>query len=197
MWESRACDRLGPMALTPSSMVPLGSKAPLFTLSDQLSGNSISLSDYEGVPAVVVMFICNHCPYVKHIQNGLVDLTRLYEHNPSVAFIAINSNDAEAYPDDSPEKMKTEGVAHNYDFPYCFDATQEVARAFGAACTPDFFVLDSNLTVAYRGQLDDSRPGNKLPVTGSDLKDAIDALIAGKAVNLDQKPSVGCNIKWK
>lgn len=185
------------MALTPSKMIDLNTKAPGFSLEDVTTGKEISLESYRGKKATVVMFICNHCPYVKHIQSGLVEMTNSYKSNKDVAFIAINSNDAEKYPDDSPENMKKDAEKFGYNFPYCFDSTQKVAKSFDAACTPDFYVLDQNLCVAYRGQMDDSRPGNKIPVSGKDLRSAIDALLAGRAPSSDQKPSIGCNIKWK
>jgi peroxiredoxin len=177
-------------------MIPLATPAPRFILKDELSGKTIKLDDYAGKKAVVVMFICNHCPYVKHINEGLVKLTRSFEKNNDVAFIAINSNDAKNYPDDSPEKMKLTAKNLGYNFPYCFDESQEIAKAYQAACTPDFFILDSQLKVAYRGQMDDSRPGNGIPVTGNDLKAAIEALLSGQSVSSNQKPSIGCNIKW-
>lgn len=185
------------MALTPSNMIPLGTPAPLFNLKDVVSGQQINLENYRGKKAVLVMFICNHCPYVKHIQTGLVTFANLYKSNPEVAIIAINSNDVENYPEDSPEKMKEVAKHYSYPFPYCFDETQEVAKAYKAACTPDFYILDSSLKVAYRGQMDDSRPGNKIPVSGNDLKTAIDTLLSGGDLSPLQKPSIGCNIKWK
>ncbi len=184
------------MALTPSNMIPLGTPAPRFQLKDEISEKVIKLEDYAGKKAVVVMFICNHCPYVKHINEGLVKFTRSYEKNKDVAFIAINANDAKNYPDDSPEKMKLAAKKLGYNFPYCFDESQEVAKAYQAACTPDFYILDSQLKVAYRGQMDDSRPGNGIPVTGNDLKAAIESLLNGKPVSSNQKASIGCNIKW-
>lgn len=185
------------MALTPSNMIPLGTSAPLFSLKDVVSGQEIKLEAYRGKKAVVLMFICNHCPYVKHIQTGLVAFANHYAKNKDVAIIAINSNDVENYPEDSPEKMKEAAKKYAYPFPYCFDETQEVAKAYKAACTPDFYILDEKLNVAYRGQMDDSRPGNNLPVTGSDLKAAIASLVAGQELSPLQKPSIGCNIKWK
>ncbi|MEZ4814226.1 MAG: thioredoxin family protein [Bdellovibrionota bacterium] len=185
------------MALTPSNMIPLGTPAPKFSLTDVVSNSQIELEKYRGKKAVVLMFICNHCPYVKHIQEGLVALSSDYASNKDVAFIAISSNDVENYPEDSPEKMKELALKYGYKFPYCFDETQEVAKAYKAACTPDFYILDSDLKIAYRGQMDDSRPGNGTPVSGSDLRIAIDALLNGTELSQLQKPSIGCNIKWK
>lgn len=184
------------MALTPSNMIPLGTTASRFKLKDEISGKMIALEDYLGKKAVVVMFICNHCPYVKHIQEGLINFTHSFEKNKDVAFIAINSNDAKNYPEDSPEKMKIAGEKLGFNFPYCFDESQEIAKAYQAACTPDFYILDSQLKVAYRGQMDDSRPGNGIPVSGNDLKAAIEALLSGQSVSSNQKASIGCNIKW-
>jgi len=184
------------MALTPSNMIPLGTPAPRFSLGDEISGKMITLEDYLGKKAVVVMFICNHCPYVKHIHEGLVKFTHSFEKNKDVAFIAINSNDAKNYPEDSPQKMKVIGEKLGFNFPYCFDESQETAKAYQAACTPDFYILDSQLKVAYRGQMDDSRPGNGIPVSGNDLKAAIEALLSGQPLSSNQKASIGCNIKW-
>jgi peroxiredoxin len=178
-------------------MIPLGSEAPRFKLKDVVSGEMISLDNYVGKKAIVLMFICNHCPYVKHIHKGLVQLTNDYQSNKDVLFIGISSNDIKNYPEDSPEKMKKLATDLKFNFPYCYDETQEVAHAYKAACTPDFYILNSTLHVAYRGQMDDSRPGNSLPVTGKDLRSAIEALLAGKEVFASQKPSIGCNIKWK
>ncbi|MFN7141037.1 MAG: thioredoxin family protein, partial [Limisphaerales bacterium] len=158
----------------------------------------VALGDFAGAPAVLVMFICNHCPYVIHIREELTKLARDYQAK-GVAIIAINSNDPEKYPADSPEKMKEEVAKAGYTFPYLFDATQEVAKAYRAACTPDFFLFNQGLKLVYRGQLDDSRPrvANPLPVTGKDLRAALDAVLAGRHLSEDQKPSMGCNIKWK
>ncbi|MCC7145744.1 MAG: thioredoxin family protein [Phycisphaeraceae bacterium] len=183
------------MVLTPSTTVKLGTPAPEFSLLDT-EGEKVSLADFQGASAYLVMFICNHCPYVKHVA---AELTRLGEdyQDRDVAVVAINANDAENYPDDSPERMKEEKVARSYTFPYLFDQTQEVAKAYQAACTPDFFLFDFNRRLIYHGQLDDSRPGNGVPVTGRDLRAALDATLAGKPVAPDQKPSMGCNIKWK
>ena len=184
------------MALTPSTMLPLGTKAPAFTLPDTVSGKTLSLDGLKGGKATVVMFICNHCPYVKHVNPELVRVAKDYQKR-GVSFIAISSNDVSNYPDDAPDKMKANAKALGYPFPYLYDESQQVARAYQAACTPDLFVFDSKLACAYRGQLDDSRPGNSVPPSGKDLCAALDALLAGKAISPDQKPSVGCNIKWK
>ena len=183
------------MAKTPSTMLELGTVAPDFSLPD-FDGKPVSLADVSGKPALLVMFICNHCPFVKHIRSELAALGQMYQEK-GVAIVAINSNDVERYPDDSPEKMKQEAAAAGYSFPYLFDATQEVARAYRAACTPDFFLFDGGQRLVYRGQLDSSRPGNDTPVTGADLRRALDAVLAGKTVDAAQTPSIGCNIKWK
>lgn len=184
------------MALTPSSMMPLGTKAPDFRLPSPISGGEYSLGDLKSDKATVVMFICNHCPYVKHVQKELVDLANDYMPK-GISFVAINSNNVEKYPDDSPENMKKVAERFGYPFEYLFDETQETARAYGADCTPDFFVFDSGLGCVYRGQLDDSRPGNGKPVTGADLRKALDSILNGESVPEDQVPSIGCNIKWK
>jgi peroxiredoxin len=184
------------MAATPSTMVALGTSAPPFTLPDAVSGNQVSLDDVKSNQATVIMFICNHCPYVKHINEQLVQLAGDYQPK-GVSFIAISSNDAEAYPEDGPVKMKEYAERLGYPFPYLFDETQAVAKAYNAACTPDIFIYNGQAQLAYRGQLDDSRPGNNLPVTGQDIRAALDALLAGNAPDSEQKPSVGCNIKWK
>src|SRR5262245_5871318 len=183
------------MALTPSTMLPLGTKAPAFSLPDT-AGKTISLEDYRGKPALLVMFICNHCPFVKHIRSGLAQLGKDYQ-SKGVGIIAISANDAGAFPDDSPTKMVVEAREAGYTFPYLYDESQAAAKAYQAACTPDFFLFDAKRRLVYRGQLDDSRPKNGLPVTGADLRAAIDAVLAGKPVPPDQKPSIGCNIKWK
>lgn len=184
------------MAQTPSTMIDLGRRAVEFTLPDTVSGKDVSLKDVKGKNATVIMFICNHCPFVKHVNNELVQIAKDYMAN-DVVFIAISSNDVEHYPDDSPDKMKKVAQQLGYPFPYLYDETQEVAKAYGAACTPDFFLYDADLELVYRGQLDDSRPGNDKPVDGKDLRTALDAIIAGKPASSDQRPSVGCNIKWK
>jgi peroxiredoxin len=183
------------MVLTPSTMLDLGTKAPDFSLPD-VHGRKVSLSDFASAKVLVVLFICNHCPYVKHIRRGLAQIARDYGPR-SVAFVAINSNDVDQYPDDSPPNMAAEAQQYGYDFPYLFDETQSVAKAYRAACTPDIYVFDEDRVLVYRGQFDDSRPGKDIPVTGEDLRAAIDALLAGRPVSDDQVPSMGCNIKWK
>jgi len=183
------------MAATPSTMLPLGTELPAFSLRDAVYGRRVTPADDRGSAAVVVMFLCNHCPFVKHVLKEIGRLTREYQPK-GVAFVAINSNDVAAYPDDSPEHMQELAEAEDWVFPFLYDGTQEVAKAFRAACTPDFFVFDEERTLVYRGQLDDSRPGNEVPVTGRDLRAALDALIVGKSVPAEQRPSVGCNIKW-
>lgn len=187
------------MAATLSTMLPLGTTAPDFSLPDTNGGKTVSRADFKGKP-LLVMFICNHCPFVKHIRTELSRLGRDYRGR--VGMVAISSNDAEKYPDDSPAKMTDEAKAAGYTFPYLYDESQAVAKAYHAACTPDFFLFDKNHRLVYRGQLDDSRPsgrgpGGDLPVTGKDLRAAMDATLAGKAVPGEQKPSIGCNIKWK
>lgn len=183
------------MVRTLSTMLPLGTLAPDFSLPN-IDGKMVSLSDFRDAPALLVMFICNHCPYVKHVADELARLTAEYQPK-GVAVVAINSNDAKAYPDDSPEKMVEEVRLRGYQFPYLYDETQAVAKAYRAACTPDFFVFDRQRRLVYRGQLDDSRPSNGKPVTGADLRAALDAALAGKPVPIEQRPSMGCNIKWK
>lgn len=183
------------MALTPSTMLPLGTPAPDFRLPDT-TGRIVLLSDFKDCPALLVIFMCNHCPYVQHIRAGLAQLARDYVPR-GVGIVGINSNDVERYPDDSPAKMAEEVKRAGYIFPYLFDETQEVAKAYRAACTPDFFLFDRDRRLVYRGQFDDSRPGNGIPVTGKDVRAALDALLAGKPVPTNQKPSMGCNIKWK
>lgn len=184
------------MALTPSTMLPLGTAAPNFELPDTVSGKKLNLQQLKSNVATVIMFICNHCPYVKHIQRELKQFAQEYQKK-NVAVIAISSNDVENYPDDSPEKMRETAEKFAYTFPYLYDESQEVAKAYQAACTPDFYLFDKNLKCVYRGQFDDSRPGNNIPVTGKDLKKALDNLIADKPIDPNQKPSMGCNIKWK
>ena len=183
------------MADTPSTMVPLGTPAPDFRLPDT-DGKMVARDDFADAPALLVMFICNHCPFVKHLRAGLAQLGRDY-HGRGLALVAISSNDVASYPEDSPENMAKEKRAANYSFPYLYDETQRVAKAYGAACTPDFFLFDRARRLVYRGQFDDSRPGNGRPVTGADLRAAVDALLAGKPVSPQQKPSIGCNIKWR
>jgi peroxiredoxin len=183
------------MALTPSTMLPLGTPAPDFRLPDT-DGTLVSLDDSRGAPALLVGFICNHCPYVKHVRHELARLAKEYQQR-GVAVVGINSNDADNYPDDSPEMMVREKAEVGYTFPYLYDETQSAARAYRAACTPDFYVFDKDRKLVYRGQLDGSRPGNPVPVTGNDLRAALDAVLAGRPVGDDQRPSMGCNIKWK
>lgn len=184
------------MARTPSNMVTLGTKAPAFKLTDTLSGQIVSLEKSKGELATLIMFICNHCPFVKHVNPELVNLAKEYA-SAGISLIAISSNDANMYPEDGPGLMKQVGKQLGYPFPYLYDESQEVAKAYEAACTPDFFIYDKDLRLVYRGQLDDSRPGNEIPVTGSDIRRALDALIRNQEVPTDQKPSIGCNIKWK
>jgi len=184
------------MALTPSTMLPLGTRAPAFTLTNAVDGRSVSLADYEGRPALLVMFICNHCPYVQHVLKEIGRLAADYSSR-GLAIVAINSNSAETHPQDGPEHMKTLAIAEGWAFPFLFDESQAVAKEYKAACTPDFFLFDSEQRLAYRGQLDDSRPGNAIPVTGSDLRRAVDAVLEGSPIPEEQKPSMGCNIKWK
>lgn len=183
------------MARTPSTMMPLGTKAPGFALPST-TGETIQLSDFSESPALLVMFICNHCPFVIHVREELAALGRKYGER-GVAIVAINSNDVENYPDDSPEKMAEEVTLAGYTFPYLFDGSQAVAHSYRAACTPDFFLFDGSQRLIYRGQLDGSRPGNDVPVTGADLRAALDATLDSAPVNADQLPSIGCNIKWK
>jgi peroxiredoxin len=185
-----------PMALTPSNMKPLGTKAPDFKLPDAVSGADMSLEQLKSDKATVIMFICNHCPYVKHVQQGLVELANDYI-SKGISFIAINSNDVANYPEDSPENMKRVAERLGYPFPYLFDETQQIARAYDAACTPDFYIFDADLKLIYRGQMDDSRPGNGKPVTGNDIRKALDQILEGNIISVDQIPSIGCNIKWK
>lgn len=184
------------MALTPSNMIPLGTKAPDFELPDAVSGKNMSLDELKSDKATVIMFICNHCPYVKHVQKGLVDLANDYIPK-GVSLIAINSNDVKNYPDDSPENMKKVAEKLHYPFPFLFDESQQVAKAYDAACTPDFYIFDKDLKLIYRGQMDDSRPGNGKPVTGKDIRDTLDLILSGRSVEGEQIPSIGCNIKWK
>ena len=185
-----------PMALTPSTMLPLGTTAPNFQLPDVVSGQTISLDTFAGKQALLVMFICRHCPFVKHVQAELAQIGQDYE-NANVGIVAISANDAENYPDDAPDKLKQMASELGFTFPFCYDESQETAQAYTAACTPDFFLFDRNRQLVYRGQLDDSRPGNNQPVTGQDLRSALDSVLVSQSVNLDQKPSIGCNIKWK
>jgi len=184
------------MALTESTMLTLATTAPNFQLPDVVSGEIISLSKFDGKKALLVMFICRHCPFVKHVQLELTKIGKDYlpKH---VGIVAISSNNIESHPDDAPNKLKEMALELGFNFPYCFDGTQEVAKSYTAACTPDFFLFDADYKLVYRGQLDDSRPSNEKLVTGSDLRAALDAVLAGKNIREEQKPSIGCNIKWK
>ena len=182
------------MVKTPSTMLPLGTKAPDFSLPD-VSGKRVSLADFSGHPALLVVFMCNHCPYVKHVAAGLAALARQYQAK-GVAVVGINSNDVAGFPEDSPAKMIEEVKARGYTFPYLYDESQAVAKAYRAACTPDFYLFDKEQKLVYRGQMDSSRPGSDVPVTGEDLRAALDAVLANRPVSDKQKPSVGCNIKW-
>jgi len=184
------------MAETLSKMIPLGSKAPDFSLQDTISGKMNSLNDIKGDKALVVMFICNHCPFVIHVIEGLVSIPLDYK-DKSISFIAISSNDIISHPQDSPENMKKFAERYKFSFPYLYDSSQDIAKAYSAACTPDFFIFDGELSLKYRGQMDDSRPGNNLPVTGKNIRDALDNILNGKPVDPVQKPSIGCNIKWR
>ncbi len=183
------------MVAVNSTMLPLGTAAPDFRLPDA-GGKVVSLGDFKRAPALVVVFMCNHCPYVKHIRSGLAQFARDYAER-GVAVVGISSNDVANYPADSPAKMAEEAKAAGYVFPYLYDESQAVAKAYKAACTPDIYLFDTDQRLAYRGQFDDSRPGNGMPVTGRDLRAALDAVLAGKPVPANQKPSIGCNIKWK
>jgi peroxiredoxin len=182
------------MVLTPSTMLPLGTKAPDFSLPDP-SGKTVKLADFVGKPALLVVFMCNHCPYVKHVAAGLAQLAKDYQAR-GAAVVGISSNDVKNHPDDSPANMAEESKLRGYTFPYLYDESQAVAKAYRAACTPDFYVFDRDHKLVYRGQMDASRPDSVIPVTGQDLRAALDAVLAGKAPGADQKPSIGCNIKW-
>jgi peroxiredoxin len=183
------------MAMTASTMLPLGTPIPAFQLPDVVSGETISATSFPDKKALLVMFICQHCPFVKHVQQELARLGQ--DFRTELGIIAISSNDVTNHPTDAPPYLKTMAQDLGFTFPVCYDETQEVAKAFTAACTPDFFLFDGDRKLAYRGQLDESRPGNDKPVTGNDLRTAITALLSGKLVDADQKPSIGCNIKWK
>ncbi len=187
--------RLGAMAVA-STMLELGTKAPEFTLPDAVSGNAVSLRDFADKTGLLVMFICNHCPYVKHIKEGLAQFSQDYQDS-DVGIVAISSNDIEAYPTDSPENMKAEAEQFGYRFPYLFDKEQETAAAYTAMCTPDFFLFNAHRELVYRGRFDQSRPDSGVPVTGSDLRAAVDALLGGDDVPTEQFPSMGCSIKWR
>ena len=184
------------MALTESTMLGLGTTAPDFHLPDVVSGKTISLQSFATEKALLVMFVCRHCPYVQHVQHELARLGKDYG-GKSLGIVAISSNDVAEHPDDAPDKMKKMAVELGFDFPFCYDESQQTAKVYTAACTPDFFLFDQPRRLVYRGQLDDSRPESPKPVTGRDLRAAIDATLAGGAAHSDQKPSLGCNIKWK
>lgn len=184
------------MVRTASTMLPLGTLAPNFQLPDVVSGKTISLDNFAGSPGLLVMFICQHCPFVKHIQAELAQIGHDYSHQP-LSIVAISANDVEKHPDDSPAKLKEMATNLNFKFPLCYDESQAVSKAYTAACTPDFFLFDAQNKLAYRGQLDDSRPSTDIPVTGQDLRKAINLVLAGQKVDFTQKPSIGCNIKWK
>ena len=183
------------MARTPSNMVNLGTLAPSFKLLNTINNENVISDNYFNKKGTIIMFICNHCPFVIHVLDEIVSITKKYEKE--ISFIAISSNDIVNYPEDSPELMKKLAEEKKFNFPYLFDETQEVAKKYDAACTPDFFVYNSDKQLVYRGQLDNSRPGNDVPVTGHDLRKAIDSLIKGEEIDKNQKPSIGCNIKWK
>jgi peroxiredoxin len=184
------------MARTASTMLELGTQAPDFQLPDVVSGNPISLATFAGKQAFLAMFICRHCPFVKHVQDELAKLGKDYADR-NIGIVAISANDAVNYPDDGPDGLKTMAKELGFTFPLCYDESQETAKAYTAACTPDFFLFDADRKLVYRGQLDDSRPGNDTPVTGQDLRTAIDAVLNNQPVSTEQKPSIGCNIKWK
>ena len=184
------------MARTESAMLALGTSAPDFALADVVTGNQVTAQTAADAKGLLVMFICRHCPFVKHLETALAQLGRDYA-GKGVGIAAISSNDAENYPDDAPRSLAEQARRLGFTFPYLYDETQDIARAYDATCTPDFFLFDGGLKLVYRGQFDDSRPGNGLPVTGKDLRAAMDALLAGKPISSDQRPSIGCNIKWK
>ncbi|MDO6519851.1 thioredoxin family protein [Zobellia uliginosa] len=184
------------MARTPSNMLPLGTTAPDFKLQNTITGETSALNDLKGTRGTLIAFICNHCPFVKHINPELVRLAKTYQ-DKGIGFIAISSNDVENYPQDAPHLMKAVAEEEGYTFPYLYDETQKVAKDYDAACTPDFYLFDADLKLVYRGQLDDSRPENGIPVSGKDLRNAIDALLGNQKISEVQKPSIGCNIKWK
>lgn len=184
------------MSLTPSNMLPIGTIAPDFKLINTIDDKLVSLHECKGIKGTVIMFICNHCPFVIHVNEALVSTANQYR-NKDINFIAISSNDVINYPQDAPDKMKLHARNNNYSFPYLFDETQEIAKAYDAACTPDLYVFDEDLKLVYRGQLDDSRPGNGIPLTGKDLRHALECLLSNTKNNQPQMPSIGCNIKWK
>jgi peroxiredoxin len=183
------------MALTESTMLELGTTAPEFALRDVVWGKAVRRDDFRGQKGLLVMFICTHCPYVKHIEKGLAQLSADYAGK--LGIVAISSNDAENYPDDSPQGLKAQAQRLDFKFPYLYDESQAVARAYNAACTPDIYVFDKDFRLVYRGQFDESRPGNGVPITGDDLRAALDAVLRGEKPGADQKASIGCNIKWK
>ena len=184
------------MVLTASTMLPLGTKAPEFQLPEVVNGKIISLENFADKKALLIMFICRHCPFVKHIQQELAKLDQDYS-NSDLGIIAISANDAKNYPNDAPESLKEMSIELGFDFTFCYDETQATAKAYTAACTPDFFLFDSDRKLVYRGQLDDSRPSNNQPVTGKDLRAAITAVLNNQPISSEQQPSIGCNIKWK
>ena len=184
------------MVKTASTMLPLGTKAPDFSLKNAVDGKTVSLSDVSGKKGLLVIFMCNHCPFVVHLRSDLAKFAKEYQEK-GLAIVGISSNDVDEYPQDGPGKMAEEAKAAGYTFPYLFDETQEVAKAYSAACTPDFFLFDKDLKLVYRGQFDDSRPDSGIPITGKDLRAACDAVLAGKPVSEEQRPSIGCNIKWR
>ncbi len=184
------------MARTYSTMLPLGTPAPAFSLPDVVSGQTVTLDDFKDRKALLVMFLCRHCPYVKHVERELARIGREYAAK-DVGMVAIGSNDAAVYPEDAPASLMEMAEELHFTFPYCYDESQEVAKSYTAACTPDFFLFDRNRRLVYRGQLDDSRPGNDIPVAGRDLRAALDAVLADQPVPAQQRPSMGCNIKWK
>jgi peroxiredoxin len=183
------------MVKTASTMLALGTTAPEFHLPDVVSGETISLATFSGSKALLVMFICQHCPFVKHVQSELAKIG--HDYRDRLGIVAISANDVANYPDDSPQKLKEMAQELNFNFPVCYDESQSVSKSYTAACTPDFFLFDSSSKLVYRGQLDDSRPSNGIPVTGKDLRQAIDAVLQDGEINFEQKPSIGCNIKWK
>jgi peroxiredoxin len=184
------------MVKTASTMLPLGTAAPEFQLPDVVSNQTISLATFADRQALLLIFLCQHCPFVKHVQQELARIAQDYSQQ-SLGIVAISANDIANYPDDAPEKLKQMAEDLNFNFPVCYDESQEVSKAYTAACTPDFFLFDAERQLAYRGQLDDSRPSNNIPVTGKDLRRAIDTVLQGQTVDFEQKPSIGCNIKWK
>jgi len=184
------------MARTLSNMLPLKTKAPNFNLPDTLSGKIMSLKNLKGKNATVIMFICNHCPFVIHVIKEIVQIANTYS-SKGISFIAISSNDIKNYPQDAPHLMKETALKNKFSFPYLYDESQEIAKKYDAACTPDFYVFDSSLLLKYRGQLDDSRPGNGIPITGNNMRATLDALLNNSPIPEIQKPSIGCNIKWK